>query len=182
MKITTTTPCLRERRRRIGMSQGDLGRLAGITRWPQVAVSKVETRDGPPHWHRRKIRMAIIRIERERGPAWRTAHPLPEPTLSPAEAQWQAERDAEAAEMQRNENRIATQRALWAAVPPSPELEALKRAMFDRALELLNDGRPDETDAIVEWLPEADVTQAFNDWLDSIERPAATEGESENAP
>jgi transcriptional regulator with XRE-family HTH domain len=73
-------------------------------------------------------------------------------------------------ERRQEDARIARQRALWAALPASPEKAALEAAMLDRCLDLMHWGNGEETDALAEWLPEAGVEQMFatyDAWIDA---------------
>ena len=64
-----------------------------------------------------------------------------------------------------NEARIAAQRALFVALPASPEKDALKAAMLDRAWCLIDSGKGEEADAILEFLPEADAVALIDEYF-----------------
>lgn len=62
------------------------------------------------------------------------------------------------------EERLARQEAIWAAVPESPEKDALKTAMLDRAYDLMCESSGEEADALCEFLPRADVIAMLDRW------------------
>jgi transcriptional regulator with XRE-family HTH domain len=136
---------LRERREALGLSQQAVAIAAGL-RWPAV-VSNLELRklngmqSGPVV--ERKIRAAIVRAERAAGRGtrrpWRQARPV-----DPAEAT----------------------RALAAAVPASPERDALFKAMEERIIALWDQHRFEEGDYILEFLPDAIVTRILDEYFD----------------
>ncbi len=66
----------------------------------------------------------------------------------------------------REDKRIANQRNLFTFLPPGPSAERLKAGMLQRAYDLLWDGRAEECDAILEFLPSRDVDEMLSAWLD----------------
>lgn len=86
------------------------------------------------------------------------------------EARGQSEREAEArARLEREERRADRQRQLMAIVPNSAALTRLKKAMLQRAYDLLWDGQGEACDALTEFLPSADVIRMLNAWSDDQE-------------
>lgn len=73
------------------------------------------------------------------------------------------EREQREAEWRANEERIARQRALWAQIVATPSTEALRQAMLDRAWLLVNNGQCAEADALLEFLPLADVAALLDE-------------------
>ncbi len=65
----------------------------------------------------------------------------------------------------REERRIAAQRNLFTFLPVVPIVGRLKDAMLQRAYDLLWDGRAEECDAILEFLPSRDVEAMLDAWL-----------------
>jgi hypothetical protein len=65
--------------------------------------------------------------------------------------------------------RIAVQRAMWAALPElGPGFvaaETLKKAMLDRAWELLDRGEYEACDALLEFIPEKDAKAMLNEYF-----------------
>ena len=64
----------------------------------------------------------------------------------------------------REEKRIAAQRNLFTFLPVVPIVEQLKDAMLQRAYDLLWEGRAEECDAILEFLPSRDVEAMLDAW------------------
>jgi hypothetical protein len=60
------------------------------------------------------------------------------------------------------EKRIGKQRTLTAMLPDTRSVDALKAAMLQRAYDLLWDGDWSACDAIIEFLPSADVEKMLN--------------------
>jgi hypothetical protein len=78
--------------------------------------------------------------------------------------------DAERERWWREENeRIAAQRALWAALPEfgpgAVAADALKAAMIERAWQLLDGGQWEACDALLEFVPEADASKMLNEYF-----------------
>lgn len=73
----------------------------------------------------------------------------------------QKEREEREAEWRANEERVREQERLWGAIPEGPEKHALLLAMTDRAVELMNNVKFEEADAILEFLPRAWVLQLY---------------------
>lgn len=65
-----------------------------------------------------------------------------------------------------DEERISQQRNLFLNLPRGPQADALQRAMLQRAYDLMWDGDPIACDAIIEFLPIAEVTRMFDAWQD----------------
>lgn len=96
---------------------------------------------------------------------------------------WKVDREAEAATMQQEAERVAYQESLWNAVPDGPEKAALKAAMLQRAYDLMNEGDGTQTDAICDFLPKADVLAMFDQWeRDSFPVSPADETPPEGPP
>lgn len=68
--------------------------------------------------------------------------------------------------LEREEDRIAAQRNLFAVLPVWSSLDRLKEGMLQRAYDLLSDGNYEACDAITEFLPSRDVEQMIDAWLD----------------
>lgn len=131
---------LRATRLRFGLSQFQVATLAGCRH--QADVSHAELGAGP---HRERIMRALMRCwEEKRAERWMSNH-----------------RRLQLAE---DNARIASQEALWAALPDSPQKEALLDAMIDRCFDLMCDGQGAECDAIAEWLPRDRVLAMFAAW------------------
>ncbi len=66
--------------------------------------------------------------------------------------------------------RIALQRALWAALPDlgpgAAAVEALKKAMINRAWQLLDTGFGEACDALLEFLPEAEADAMLKEYFE----------------
>lgn len=76
------------------------------------------------------------------------------------------EREKRDAEFQKERDRIVSQQALFEALPSDPAVALLKEAMLDRAWRLIDDGKCEEADAILEFLPEPDVTKLLAEYFD----------------
>lgn len=72
---------------------------------------------------------------------------------------------AELEEREREERRIAHQRNAFTFLHPSAQVDALKRAMLQRAYDLLWEGNCEACDAITEFLPSRDVEEMLAAWL-----------------
>jgi transcriptional regulator with XRE-family HTH domain len=81
------------------------------------------------------------------------------------------ERDGQAAWMESEQARIAGHQEVWDAVPESPEKDALKAAMLARAFDLLCEGRAEEADTMMEFLPQADVLAVLQLWETEVLYP-----------
>lgn len=132
---------LRERRQRLGMSQGQIAAAAGLRYAYYVSVAEVH---GHLHYGDR-VRRALIDIELQRRVKRK---------LAAHKQSWLASERA----------RVARQEALWAALPTSPEKIALQAAMLDRCIDLMDAGDGEACDAIAEWLPPNAVQAMFDHW------------------
>lgn len=141
---------LRERRQRLGKTQREIANLAGL-RYAEY-VSNAEYGIGPAE-NIEAIRRAIVNLES-----------APRYIRESRRRQKQAVAAMEA--------RIAAQRALWAAVPASPEKAALQAAMLARITDLMDQGEGEAADAIAEFLPADEATAVLDAWLDAS-MPAA---------
>lgn len=140
---------LRERRLKLGLSQYDVGCVAGfIPRSAQSAVSAVERTHGNVRWAGpvaiRKVRSALI---------WLECRPR---------------REREEARQE-----VADVAATEAAIAATPMDEA---RLFERLLDLLCNGRGDDFDALAARIPDAIAERAGNEYLDLCQ-PSATNGE-----
>jgi len=63
-----------------------------------------------------------------------------------------------------DEKRIERQRTLFATLPDTGAVDALKEAMMQRAYDLMWDGDGLACDAIAEFLPPAAADEVFNAW------------------
>ena len=63
-----------------------------------------------------------------------------------------------------HERRIEHQRTLFAMLPPGNAVDRLRETMLQRAYDLLWDGDPLGCDALIEFLPSADVDRMMNAW------------------
>jgi transcriptional regulator with XRE-family HTH domain len=143
---------IRQRRERLGLSQGAMADAAGLKHQTYVGLAERWDAGQPAAIHPetaanhvKRIRRALVEREsasrREREHARRAA----------------AYARAEIA-------RIEHQRALWAAVPESPEKAALERAMIERAVDLMHENSGEEADALFEFLPERRVEAELVEW------------------
>jgi len=69
--------------------------------------------------------------------------------------------------VRQEKSRIAKMRALWAAIPTSPEKAACEQAMLDRAWTLLDTGMEGAAgcDALLEFMPEARADELLNEYF-----------------
>lgn len=67
-------------------------------------------------------------------------------------------------EFEAEQKRISRQRNFFTFLPPSQAKDDLKASMLQRAYDLMWEGFCTETDAIVEFLPSADVDRMFQAW------------------
>jgi hypothetical protein len=89
---------------------------------------------------------------------------------------------AHAAWLKAENERVAFQRSLWAALPEAlPAVRAPKAAMLDRCLDLMTNNSGEECDALAEFLPEVDVEAMFAQWEREVFPEAASSTESSNA-
>lgn len=79
-------------------------------------------------------------------------------------AQEMAEQERRQIEREREEKRVSAQRNLFTFLPVVPVVEQLKAAMLQRAYDLLWDGRAEECDAILEFVPIRDVEKMLDAW------------------
>lgn len=128
---------LAERRKKLGLTQHQLAELAGFPVGDHGAyfIGRAENGD---ETQVHAIRRTLV---------W----------LESAKRRAREERRCE-------ERRIEFQRSLWAELPDHPAIRALKTAMLDRCLDLMHQGRGEETDAIAEFLPGDDVQAMFDQW------------------
>lgn len=68
-----------------------------------------------------------------------------------------------------DDQRIGRQRTLFATLPPSNAVDRLRETMLQRAYDLLWDGDPHGCDALIEFLPSADVDRMMNAWSDDFD-------------
>lgn len=69
-------------------------------------------------------------------------------------------------EIAAEEKRIERQRTLFTMLGDTRVIDRLKAAMLQRAYDLMWDGDCTATDALVEFLPRADVERMFDAWME----------------
>jgi len=79
-------------------------------------------------------------------------------------AKWKASTKAEGRFLDDEERRIGRQRTKFNMLPSSRSTDELRDAMLQRAYDLMWDGMCTECDALVEFLPSADVERMFAAW------------------
>lgn len=82
-------------------------------------------------------------------------------------------RDYHGAQVRADEDRrTERQRTLFAMLPPGNAVDRLREAMLQRAYDLLWDGDPLGCDALIEFLPSADVDRMMNAWSSDFDGDA----------
>ena len=133
---------IRHRRERLGLTQEQLGVMAGF-RNPQPGVSQAERSDDRGNETATVLACAkALKYERWSRLAKRRARE----------------------HLRREAARIDFQRFLWTMIPASPEKAMAEAAMIERAFDLMCEGFGEECDAIAEWLPEPAVDAMFARW------------------
>ncbi len=82
------------------------------------------------------------------------------------------------------QKRIARQRRLFFLIPDGPEKDELKKAMIDRAWDLLDAGYPGASDQLLEFVPEADAEAMHAEYFkdeDPKGQPAAAPSTTQGA-
>lgn len=74
--------------------------------------------------------------------------------------------EGRAAEQRKEDKRIAEQREAFDDLPEGPIRDHVKNLMLQRAYDLMWDHQPEAADALVEFLPEDEVSAMFDAWME----------------